>query len=116
MTDQEPSPVVSDEVPWSDRMTEYDDRHCETYIRLLDAAEDGMTRDDMARRILGIDPAADPERAGKAVESHLARALDERSRLPLPRRRRLSGRRKPVGRAARIPALARYPCRPDFAR
>ena len=74
MPDRESTPDVSDEVPWSDRMTEYDDRPCDTYIRLLDADEEGMTRDDMARRILGIDSGAEPERARKAVESHLARA------------------------------------------
>ena len=74
MPDQEPIPPDGDEVPWSDRLTEYDMRHQETYIRLLEADNDGLSQEDMARRILGIDPAAEPERARKAVESHLARA------------------------------------------
>ena len=74
MPDRELIPPDADEVPWSDRMTEYDDRHFEIYIRLLDASEEGMTGDDMARRVLGIDPGAEPERARKAVDSHLARA------------------------------------------
>ena len=74
MTEPNPAPVVADEVPWSDGITEYDARHEETYIRLLDADNEGLGRDEMARRILGIDPANEPERARKAVESHLARA------------------------------------------
>ena len=86
MPDQESTPNVVGEVPLSDRMTHHDHRHCKTYIRLLDADDEGMSRNYMARRILGIDPAAEPERARKAVESHLTRALDDRSRLPLSRR------------------------------
>ena len=62
MTEPYPTPVVTDEVPWSDGITEYDTRHYETYIRLLDADNEGMGKDEMARRILGIDPANDPER------------------------------------------------------
>ena len=67
MTDSDPK--VADEVPWSDDITEYDNRHDETYLGLLDADEAG----EMARTILGIDPAREPERARKAVDSHLAR-------------------------------------------
>ena len=74
MPDREPIPPYADEVPWSDRLTEYDLRHHDTYIRFLDAGNEGLSQDDMARRILGIDPDAEPERARKAVESHLARA------------------------------------------
>ena len=74
MTEPNPTPVVADEVPWSEGITEYDTRHDETYIRLLDADIEGLAKDEMARRILGIDPANEPERARKAVESHLARA------------------------------------------
>ena len=70
MPDRKPTPEVSDEDPWSNRLTEYDDRRTETYIRLLDADSESMTKDDMARRSLGIDPAAQPERARKAVQSH----------------------------------------------
>ena len=74
MTEQNPTPVVADEVPWSDGITKYDTRHEETYIRLLDADIEGLGKDEMARRILGIDPDNEPERARKAVDSHLARA------------------------------------------
>lgn len=74
MPDQAPIAAVADEVPWSDRLTEYDDRHHEFYVRLLEAQNEGLPKDDIARRILGIDPDAEPERARKAVESHMARA------------------------------------------
>ena len=33
-----------------------------------------MAKDEIARRILGIDPVAEPARARKAVKSHMARA------------------------------------------
>ena len=74
MPDQEPGPAVADEVPWSERLTEYDDRHVETYARLIEADNEGMAKDEIARRILGIDPDAEPARARKAVKSHMARA------------------------------------------
>lgn len=74
MPDQEPAPSVAEGVPWSGRMTEYDDRHCETYIRFLDADNEGLSKDDIAHQVLGIDPAAEPNRARKAVKSHIARA------------------------------------------
>ena len=75
MTAPQPVPEVADEVPWLDGITEYDNQHDETYIRLLDANKEGVGKDEMARLILGIDPAREPERARKAVESHLARAI-----------------------------------------
>ncbi len=74
MPDREPVPAVADETPWSERLTDYDDRHVETYARLLEADNEGLAKDDIARRILGIDPDAEPGRACKAVASHMARA------------------------------------------
>ena len=55
MPDRAPAPAVAQEVPCSDRMTEYDRRHCDTDIRLLDVNDE-------------------PQRAGQALESHMARA------------------------------------------
>ena len=99
MTKPNPTSEITDDVPWSDGITEYDYRHVETYIRFLDADNEGLGKDEMARLILGIDPANEPERARKAVESHLARArCDERGRLPPPGRRPLPGRETPPGR------------------
>ena len=56
MTGPSPNPKVADVVAKPDRITKYDDRHHETYIRLLDADAEGTGEDDMARLILGIDP------------------------------------------------------------
>ena len=65
---------VADEVPWSERVTAYDEAHFVTYLRLLDAAAEGASEDEMSRVVLGIDPALEPERARKALKSHLERA------------------------------------------
>ena len=46
MTKPNPTPEVADGVPWSDGITEYDTRHDETYIRLLDADNEGLGKDD----------------------------------------------------------------------
>ena len=74
MSQPNSGPEIADEAPWSDRVTEYDDRHETIYLRLLDAEAEGASKDDMARQILDIDPAIEPERARKALESHLGRA------------------------------------------
>ena len=66
--------IVADEVPWSDEITPYDRTHFAIYLRLLDAKADGASVDDMARIVIEIDPRREPERARKAVESHLRRA------------------------------------------
>jgi hypothetical protein len=68
------NPVIADEVPWSDRITAYDEAHFIVYVRLLDASEDGASDDEMARIILRIDPDCEPERAKRAIASHLKRA------------------------------------------
>ncbi len=68
------SNAIVDDVPWSDAITAYDEAHFVVYLRLLDAGADGATADEMARIILGIDPAREPERAQKALASHLRRA------------------------------------------
>lgn len=67
-------PYIADEVPWSDTLTDYDNAHFTIYMRLLDAAADAASEDEMASVILGIDPTSEPERAKKTVQSHLERA------------------------------------------
>ncbi|WP_144862024.1 DUF2285 domain-containing protein [Mesorhizobium sp. J18] len=69
-----PKQEIANEVPWSDDLTAYDRDHFTIYMRLLDASADDASEDEMARLILGIDPLAEPERARKAVRSHLDRA------------------------------------------
>ncbi|NGO54549.1 DNA -binding domain-containing protein [Allomesorhizobium camelthorni] len=67
-------PEIKEEVPWSDGLTVYDKEHFTTYMQLLDACADNATEEEMAHLVLGIDPAREPERARKAVRSHLDRA------------------------------------------
>lgn len=66
--------TIADQVPWSDSITEYDEANLVVYLRLLDASADGASRDEMAELILGINPATEPNRAARAVDSHLRRA------------------------------------------
>lgn len=66
--------AIADDVPWSDGITAYDESHFVIYLRLLDATADGASADDMAQIVLGIDPAKEPDRARKALDSHLRRA------------------------------------------
>ena len=54
------NPKIADEVPWSETITDYDESHYVVYLRLLDASADGASTDEMARVVLGIDPARDP--------------------------------------------------------
>jgi Uncharacterized conserved protein (DUF2285). len=65
---------IADDVPLSDHVTDYDRDHFVIYVRLLDAERDGASNDDMARNILGIDPTKEPDRAKRALASHLNRA------------------------------------------
>lgn len=65
---------IADEAPWSNELTSYDEAQLVTYLRLLDASAEGASDDEMAKIILGIDPATEPERAKRALASHLRRA------------------------------------------
>ncbi|TIO72272.1 DUF2285 domain-containing protein [Mesorhizobium sp.] len=73
-TDEVKCASLSDEVPWSEGLTPYDKEHFTTYMRLLDASADDASQQEMALLILGIDPTREPERARKALRSHLDRA------------------------------------------
>lgn len=65
---------VFDEAPTAPTLTDYDRLHLVTYLRLLDAEAAGADPDEVARVVLRLDPAADPERARRVHASHLARA------------------------------------------
>ena len=67
-------PQLAEQVPWSEKLTDYDNAHFTTYMRLLDASADSATDEEMALIILGIDPAKEPDRASKTLHSHLDRA------------------------------------------
>jgi hypothetical protein len=65
---------IADEPPASDRLTEYDQAHLVTYLRLLDADTEGADWMEISRLVLRIDPAKEPARARHAYETHLSRA------------------------------------------
>ena len=67
-------PPVSDTAPSGGVVTGYDEQHLVTYLRLLDAEAEGADWQEVARIVLHIDPAQEPERAHRAWTSHLARA------------------------------------------
>jgi hypothetical protein len=50
------------------------------YLQLLDACAEGASEEEMAQAILGIDPAKEPARARRMVQSHLRRARWMRER------------------------------------
>ncbi|MBT0779245.1 DUF2285 domain-containing protein [Paracoccus sp. pheM1] len=60
--------------PQSERLTGYDEAHLTTYLRLLDAEEEGADWREVARIVFGLDVDADPDRANRIHDSHLARA------------------------------------------
>ncbi len=74
MLKPELNPDVSDIAQDDQCLTSYDEAHLVTYLRLLDAAEEDADWREVSRIVLHIDPDAEPERALKAWESHLARA------------------------------------------
>ncbi len=65
---------VADEVPWSERITPYDEQHHVIYLRILDAERAGADWREVAEIVLLRDPAAEPERSHRCWESHLKRA------------------------------------------
>ena len=68
------TPAFDDSPPNSPKLTPYDERHLVTYLRLLDAAEEGADWREVAQIIFGLDAARDPGRARILHDSHLARA------------------------------------------
>lgn len=65
---------VREDIPWADTLTDYDNAHFTLYLQLLSASADNATEDEMARLVLGIDPAEEPERARRTLRRHLERA------------------------------------------
>lgn len=63
-----------DNPPLSDTVTPYDKRHFVTYLRLLDAADEGAEWTEVVRIVFGIDPALESVRARQVYETHLDRA------------------------------------------
>jgi len=67
-------PKFSDLAPAADTLTDYDQEHLVSYLRLLDAEAEGADWAEVVRIVLRIDPAREPERARRVWESHLERA------------------------------------------
>jgi hypothetical protein len=66
--------TFEDRPPEGDKLTDYDERHLSTYLRLLDAADEGADWREAVRIIFGLDPTDEPQRARIVYDSHLARA------------------------------------------
>jgi hypothetical protein len=66
--------AFEDRPPESTELTAYDERHFSTYLRLLDADEEGADWREAVRIIFGLDPDREPERARMVHDTHLARA------------------------------------------
>lgn len=64
----------SDEALDCPLLTAYDHLHHVTYLRLLDAEEAGADWREVARIVLGRDPAIDRDGARRCWDSHMARA------------------------------------------
>jgi hypothetical protein len=69
-----PAGPERDAPPEATRPTAYDRRHLVIYLRLLDADAAGAPWEEVAHIVLGLDPAAEPERARRVWAAHLARA------------------------------------------
>ncbi len=67
-------PNFKDSPPLTDRVNAYDEAHLATYLRLLDAAEEGADWREVVNIVFVIDVTSDPERAKRIHDSHLARA------------------------------------------
>jgi hypothetical protein len=65
---------IADLAPAGSVLTAYDEEHLVTYLRMLDAEQDGANWREVSRIVLHIEPEQDPDRAQRAFDSHLARA------------------------------------------
>ncbi|MCK1453173.1 DUF2285 domain-containing protein [Bradyrhizobium sp. 35] len=83
MTKPQLDPDVADVAPNEPALTDYDEQHVVTYIRLLQADGEGADWREVARVVLHMDPEREPDRALRAYQSHLARAewVTEQGRL-----------------------------------
>ena len=68
------TPEFLDAPPGSEELTDYDRSHMKLYMQVFDSAADGADWREAVSVIFGIDPQAEPERARRVYDSHLARA------------------------------------------
>jgi hypothetical protein len=67
-------PSLADLAPVGPIVTAYDEEHIDTYLRVLNAAQEGADWREVSRIVLHVDPDNDVERARRIFDSHLARA------------------------------------------
>lgn len=67
-------PDFEDAPPQTERVTDYDERHFVTYLRILEAAKEDASWQEVTAIVFGLDVAADPGRAKRVYDGHLARA------------------------------------------
>lgn len=60
--------------PQAETLTDYDERHLVTYLRILDATDEGADWREIAKILFGIDAEREPIRAKAVHDNHLARA------------------------------------------
>ena len=65
---------VADTAPDGSTLTPYDEQHAVIYVRLLDAEKANADWQEVAGVVLQIDPTAEPARARRSYDTHLARA------------------------------------------
>jgi hypothetical protein len=65
---------LADVAPVGPIVTAYDEEHIDTYLRVLNAAQEGADWREVSRIVLHVDPDNDVERARRTFDSHLARA------------------------------------------
>jgi hypothetical protein len=63
-----------DAPPQIDTITPYDEQHLVTYLRLLDAEEEGAKWQEVAKIVFGLDPRTEAKRAQAMHATHLKRA------------------------------------------
>ena len=68
------TPPFENRAPADDRITAYDERHFITYLRILDAAEEGADWREVVRIVFGLDATSEPDLARLVHDSHLERA------------------------------------------
>jgi hypothetical protein len=67
-------PQFEDTPPQTERVSDYDERHFVTYLRILEAGKENASWQEVAAVVFGLNVAADPGRAKRVYDSHLARA------------------------------------------
>ena len=67
-------PDFLEQPPAGDTLTDYDRSHLLTYLRLLDAEEEGADWQEVVPVVFGIDLAKEAARAERIHRTHLARA------------------------------------------